>query len=83
MNELQWAAAKKAAIAVLAAVCFILLFRLSPMLSIMLVFLSGVGAGSYMLFMDMETAKIRAKEHKELTEKIDRERKEALDKINR
>ena len=83
MNELQWAAAKKAGIAILAAICLILLFRMSPMLAIMLVFLGGIGFGSYMFFMEMETDKIRKAEHKAYMEKLQRERQEALDKIGR
>jgi hypothetical protein len=83
MNELQMAAAKKAGIAVLAAMCFILLFRLSPILAIMLLFISGIGFGSYMFFMDMEMEKIREEEHKANMEKIRKETQEALDKFKR
>lgn len=83
MTELQIAAAKKAGIAVLAAMCFILLFRMSPMLAIMLLFISGIGFGSYMFFMDMEMEKIREEEHKANMEKIRKENQEALDKFKR
>lgn len=83
MNELQLAAAKKAGIAVLAAMCFILLFRMSPMLAIMLLFMSGVGFGSYMFFMDMEMEKIREEEHKTNMEKIRKETQEAIDNFKR
>lgn len=83
MNELQLAAAKKAGIAVLGAVCFILLFKMSPVLAIMLVFLIGVGGGSYMIFLDMEQSKIRQKEYEKSMENLRKMRDEALDKIHR
>ena len=83
MNELQLAAAKKAGIAVLSAICLILLFRMSPILAIMLMFVGGIGFGSYTFFMDMEKEKIREAEHKAYMEKLQRERQEALDKIGR
>lgn len=83
MNELQWSAAKKAGIAVLAAICFILLFRMSPILTIMLMFIGGIGFGSYSIFMDLEKEKIRDAEHKAYMEKLQKERQEALDKIGR
>jgi hypothetical protein len=83
MNELQLAAAKKAGIAVLAAVCFVLLFRMSPILAIMLMFIGGIGFGSYNIFMDIEKEKIREVEHKAYMEKLQKERQEALDKIGR
>lgn len=77
MNELQLAAAKKAGIAVLGAVCFILLFKMSPVLAIMLIFLIGVGGGSYMFFMDMEQHKIHTKEMEERMERL-RKNKEII-----
>lgn len=83
MNELQLAAAKKAGIAVLGAVCFILLFKMSPVLAIMLIFLIGVGGGSYMFFMDMEHSKIRQKEYEKSMENLRKMSEEALDKVNR
>lgn len=83
MNELQLAAAKKAGIAVLAAVCLILLFKMSPILAIMLIFLTAVGGGSYMFFMDMEHSKIRAKEYEKSMENLRKMREEALDKTHR
>jgi hypothetical protein len=83
MNELQWAAAKKAVIAVLVAICVLLLFRMSPILAIMLVFLSGIGFGTYMFAMDMEEAKIHKAEYEKTMEKIRKEHEEALDKIGR
>ena len=76
MNELQWAAAKKAAIAVMAAICLLLIFKMSPILAIMLVFLSAVGFGSYNIFLDNAR-------HKETMEKLEKEHKEMLDRIKR
>lgn len=87
MNELQLSAAKKAGIAVLAAICFILIFKMSPILAIMLIFLTAVGGGSYMLFMDMEHSKTRQKEYEKRMNDLARMRRdtveEAIDKINR
>lgn len=76
MNELQWAAAKKAAIAVMAAICVLLIFKVSPILAILIVFLSAVGFGSYNIFLD-------AARHKENMERLEKERKEMLDRIKR
>lgn len=83
MNEVQVSAAKKAVVAVLGAICLILLFRMSPMLAIMLVFLGGVGFGTYTFYMDMEKQRISEEEHKRYMEKIRKEHEEALDKIRR
>lgn len=83
MNELQLAAAKKAGIAVLGAVCFILLFKMSPVLAIMLVFLAGVGISSYLFFMDMEQNKIHKAEYEKRMNELARMNKEALDKTYR
>lgn len=83
MNELQWKAAKKAGLAVLVAICVLLLFKLSPILAIMLIFLSGIGAGAYMISMDMEQSKINQAKYEEHMENIRKMREEALDKIGR
>jgi len=83
MTELQWAAAKKAGIAVLAAICVILIFRMSPILAFMIIFLSGIGFGTYTFVMDMEKQKTAEAEHKAYMEKLRKEHEEALDKIKR
>ena len=83
MDELQWTAAKKAAIAVIVAICVLLIFKMSPILAIMLVFLGGIGIGSYMFFMDMEQAKIHKAEYEKSMENLRKLREEALDKTNR
>lgn len=80
MTELQWSAAKKAGIAVLVAICVLLLFKMSPILAIMLVFLSMVGFGSYMMFMDIEQSKIRTKEYEKTMENLRKQREEFLDR---
>lgn len=82
MTELQWAATKKAGIAVLAAICVLLIFRMSPILAFILIFLSGVGIGSYMFFMDMEQAKIHKAEYEKSMEKLRKLHSDALDKTN-
>lgn len=83
MTELQWKAAKRAGLAVLIAICVLLLFRLSPVLAIMLVFLGVVGGGSYCLFLDMEHSKIRRKEYQKRMDELSKMSNEALDKTNR
>lgn len=76
MNELQWAAAKKAAIAVMAAICLLLIFKVSPILAIIILFLGIVGFGSYNIFLD-------AARHKREMEKLEKEHQAFLDKIRR
>ena len=84
MNELQWKAAKKAGLAVLVAICVVLLFRMSPILAVMLVFLGGIGGGSYMIFLDMEHSKERTKEYEKRMNDLAKMRSDSkahLDKI--
>lgn len=83
MNELQWKSAKKAGLAVLVAICVVLIFRMSPILAFVLIFLSGVGISSYMFFMDMENSKIRQKEYEKSMENLRKMSNEALDKTHR
>lgn len=83
MNELQWKSAKKAGLAVLVAICVVLIFRMSPVLAFVLIFLGGVGISSYMFFMDMEQSKIHRAEYEKSMENLRKMSEESLDRTNR
>lgn len=85
MDEMQWVAAKKAAIAVVCGIALVAVMRVNPVIGILSIFLIGIGLGSFMIFLDIEQSKKRAKEYeKRMSDlaKMRSERNTNLDKID-